>query len=82
MAAFYRGREYKELVERLERNNLGTVDEFGQGDVGVVVEDVDILEMGIGSVLELDAKEVTDIRRRAAAKLDSDSRRVLSYIPE
>ena len=50
---------------------LSTVDELGQGDVGVVAEDVDILEGG-GTVLELDAEEVTDVRGRTAAELDGN----------
>lgn len=53
---------------------LSTVDELGQGDVSLVVKDVDVLELGAGAVLEFDAKEVADIRGRAAAELNGNGR--------
>jgi len=43
--------------------HLSAVDELSQGDVGMVAKDVDILEVGVGAVLESDAEEVADIRR-------------------
>ena len=52
--------------------NLSAVDELGQRDISVVAKDMDILEVAGSSVPELDAEEVTDIRRRAAAELDGD----------
>lgn len=78
MAAFYRcvSEKFRD-TGAWEGGYLSAVDELSQGDVSVVAEDVDILEMGIGSVLEFDAEEVTNIRGRATAELNSDSGRVL-----
>jgi len=56
---------------------LGTVDELGQGDIRTVTEDMDVLPRLGGAVLEAEADEVTDIGGRAAAELDSKSRRVV-----
>jgi len=53
---------------------LGAVDEFSQGDISMVAKDMDILEVGVGAVPELNAEEVADVRRRAAAELDGDGR--------
>ena len=51
---------------------LYSVDKFGQGDVLMVVKNMEIFETP-GTVLELDVQEVTDIRGRASAKLNCDS---------
>jgi len=51
---------------------LGTVDELGQGDVSVVAEDMDLFEGLGGSVLELNAEEVTEIGGRATAELNDE----------
>jgi hypothetical protein len=40
----------------------------------VVAKDVDVLELGVGAVLEFDAEEIADIRGRAAAELNGDGR--------
>lgn len=58
--------------------DLSTIDELGQRDISIVAEDVDILELA-GSVPESDAEEVTDIRGRAAAELDSHGRGEVGY---
>ncbi len=52
--------------------HLGAVDEFGQGDVRVVAKDVDVLEVAGGSVLDLEAEEVSDIGGRAAAEFNGE----------
>ena len=57
--------------------DLSTVDELGQGDVGLVAEDVDIMPGVVGTVLEAEAQEVTDIGGRATAELNSDGRGVV-----
>lgn len=56
---------------------LGAVDEFGQWDVGVVAKDIDVFEVAGGSVLDLEAKEVTDIGGRAAAEFNGKGRCVV-----
>jgi len=43
----------------------------------VVAENVNILKGASGAVLELEAKEVTEVRRRATAELNSKSRGVV-----
>lgn len=53
---------------------LETVDELSEGDILVVVEDVDGLEGAVGTVAEPEPQELTSIRRGSAAKLDSESR--------
>jgi len=40
---------------------------------------VDILEVGVGAVLEFDAEEVADIRGRAATELNGDGRGEVSW---
>lgn len=59
--------------------HLSTVDELGQGDVSVVAKDVDVLELGVGAVLEFDAEEVADIRGRATAELNGNGRGEVSW---
>jgi hypothetical protein len=58
---------------------LSTVDEFSQGDIGMVAKDMDILETACGAILEFDAQEVANIRRRATAEFNSQRRSVISY---
>lgn len=47
----------------------------------MVAKDMDILKVRVGSVLELDTKEVADVRRRSTTKLNSNSRGIVSYVP-
>jgi hypothetical protein len=56
---------------------LSTVDELSQGDIRLVAEDVNILEVGVGSVLELDAEEVAEVGGITTAELNDDGRRVV-----
>jgi hypothetical protein len=58
---------------------LGTVDELGQRNIGMVSKNMDILETACGAILELDAQEVTDIRRRTTAEFNGKSGCVISY---
>ena len=58
---------------------LETVDELSEGDILVVVEDVDGLEGAVGTVAEPEPQELTSIRRGSAAKLDSESRAEVGY---
>lgn len=66
------------LSEQTEGEYLSAVNEFGQGDIGVVTKDVEVLEVSIGSILEPDAEEVADIGGRAAAELNGNDRGELS----
>jgi len=59
---------------------LSAVDELGQGDVSVA-EDVNIAE-GPGSVLELDAEEVTDVGGRTTAQLNGNGGSVVGNAEE
>lgn len=45
-----------------------------------MAKNVDILEVGTRTVLELDAEEVADIRRRPTAEFDRNGRGVVSCI--
>lgn len=66
------------LLVACDGSILCSVDEFGQRDVSVVAKDMNILESP-GAVLELDAKEVADIRGRATAELNGESGCVIGY---
>jgi len=61
-----------------DSSTLCSVDEFSQRDVRAVAKDMNILETP-GTVLELDAQEVADIRRRATAQFNCESRRIIRY---
>jgi hypothetical protein len=43
---------------------------------------MDVLEIACGAILELDAQEVTDVRRRTTAEFDGKSRSVAGCIQE
>lgn len=58
---------------------LCTVDEFGEGNVSMVAEDMDIAEASRSSIPETDAEEVTDIGGGTAAELNSDGRSVVGH---
>jgi len=51
---------------------LSPVYELGQGNICMMAEDVDVLEVFGAPILELDAEEVAEVGRRAAAELDSN----------
>ena len=57
--------------------NLSAVDELGQGDVGLVAKDVDVVPRVGGAVLETETQEVANVRGRAAAELNGDGRGVV-----
>lgn len=59
--------------------NLKTVDELGEGNVLVVVEDVNSLKVTSSSVLELEAQKLASVGRRSTAKLNSQRRAEISY---
>lgn len=67
----------RKLLPRTEISYLGAVDELSQGDISVVAENVNILKGAGGAVLELDAEEVTEVRRGSAAELNGESRGVV-----
>lgn len=67
----------RKLLPRAEISYLGTVDELSQRDISVVAENVNILEEARGAVLELDAEEVTEVRRGSAAELNGKCRGVV-----
>lgn len=46
----------------------------------MVAKDVDVLEFGVGTVLEFDAEEVADVGGRAAAELNSEGRGEVSWL--
>jgi hypothetical protein len=56
---------------------LDPVDELGQGDISVVLEDVYGLEVAGSSVLELDPQEVPGVGGRATAELEGERRSVV-----
>jgi hypothetical protein len=57
--------------------HLSAVDELGQGDVGLVAEDVDVVPSVGSAVLETETQEVANVRGRAAAELNGDGRGVV-----
>jgi len=65
-------------VYSIDNAHLCAIDELSEGDVSVVTENVNILEITGSSILELDAQEVTDIRRGATAKFDGKGGGVVS----
>jgi hypothetical protein len=67
-------------VERGKLKYLSAVNELGQRDISVMAKDVNILEIRMSSVLELNAKEVADIRGRTTAKFNSDGRGVVGCV--
>lgn len=62
----------------MDNTHLCAIDKLSQGDVSVVTENVNILEIG-GSILKLDAQEVADIRRGPTAKFNRKGGSIVSY---
>lgn len=60
-------------------SHLKTVDELGEGDILMVVKDVDCAEIALGSVPELEPQELTSIWRGCSAELNSQGRTKVGY---
>jgi hypothetical protein len=72
IAAFCRRRWLDDYIARIFNAYLSTVDELGQGDVSMMTENVDILEIAGGPIFELEAQEVTDIRWGPTTEFDGN----------
>ena len=55
-------------------SHLKTVDELGEGDILMVVEDVDSFEIAFCPVPELEPQELTSVGWRCPAELNSQCR--------
>lgn len=67
------------LAVAVDDGILETVNELGERNILVVIEDVDSLEGAVGAISELEPQELTGIWGRSTAELNSESRAEVGF---
>jgi hypothetical protein len=69
----------REVWGEKELAYLGTVNKLSQRNISMMIENMDILERRMRSILEPHTEEIPNIRGRTTAELNSNRRRKLRY---